>query len=209
MKKTITLLTVLALMLTIFAACANSTDVETTGSTSGETPEETTVETTEEATESEPMIEGADKLLSAIWADFAEDEKYYVGGGDYDNMVDGDAGLVTNTDYMIYNLHLPEEMHAQVDEVASLIHGMNANSMTTAAYHLAAGTDASAFAQGIRDSIQGTQWMCGFPEQLYVATVGEYVIVSFGLTDNITAIETHTATCFPNVEILFNEPIEG
>lgn len=205
MKKSISLLMVLALMLAMFAACAN-TDTE---DTQGETTEETTAETTEETTEAPVSIDGADKLLSSVWADFAEDDKFYVAGGDYDNIIENDAGIVTNSDYMTVSLHLPEQMHEQVDQVASLVHGMNANGMTVAAYHLASGTDVAEFAKGIRDSIQNTQWMCGFPELLYIASIGEYVVVGFGWTDNINAIATHTAAIYPTLEVLYNEPIEA
>lgn len=210
MKKFMTIAMALALVVMMFAACANDDSGETTLDTSADISStiesEAEAETTEDAT---PAIEGADKLLSAVWADIAEDEKYFVSGGDMNNMVDGDAGLVTDTDYMIYNLHFPEELHASVDQVASLIHGMNANSMTTAVYHLTEGTDAATFAESMRDTIQSTQWMCGFPEQLYIASVGEYVLVSYGLTDNVAAIESHLTAVYPAAQMLISEAILG
>ncbi len=210
MKKFLTLAMALALLTAMLAACGNGDTNDTTLGAQEQTTLSTEPETTEpETTEAVAEIEGADKLLSAVWSDFAEDEQYFVGGGDMNNMVDGDAGLVADTDYMIYNLHFPEELHASVDQVASLIHGMNANSMTTAAYHLAEGTDAATFAQSIRDSIQSTQWMCGFPELLYIASVGEYVVVSYGLTDNVTAIETHLSAVYPQTQMLISEEILG
>ena len=198
MKKLFCALLALIMVLSL-AAC---------GSDAG-TPATTEPAATELPTEPAVVIEGADKLLSAVWADMGEDEKYYVGGGDYDNMVENDAGLVTNTDYMTGSLHMPEDLVSQADQVASLVHGMNANSMTTGAYHLAEGTDVAAFAQAMRDSIQSARWMCGFPEQLFIASVGGYVVVSFGLTDNIASIENHLTTLYPSAEVLYKEAIEG
>lgn len=175
----------------------------------GTTAPEQTQAPTAEPTEPELVIEGTDKLLSMIWADMSEDEKYYVGGGDTEHMVENDAGLVTDADYMTYNLHLPEELHSQVTEAASLVHGMNLNSMTAAVYRLAEGTDAAAFAQALRDSIQSTQWMCGFPEQLYIASVADCVLVVYGLSDNVASIEDHFTQLYPVAETLYKEAIEG
>lgn len=173
----------------------------------GTTAPEQTQTPTAEPTEPGLVIEGTDKLLSTIWADMGEEEKYYVGGGDSEHAVENDAGLVTDADYMTYNLHLPEDLHSQVTEVASLVHGMNLNSMTAAAYRLTEGADAAAFAKELRAAIQSTQWMCGFPERLYIASVADCVLVVYGLTDNVTSIEGHFARLYPSAEELYAEPL--
>lgn len=210
MKKTFSLLLVLSLMLALFAGCVDANNPETTVDANVNVSEETTTEpVTEEQTEATPVIENAEKLLNAIWSDIPEEEQFYVGGGDYDTMTENVAGTVTNNDYKTAALHMPEEMLDQADDVASLVHGMNANNMTIAAYHLASSVDTAAFASGMRDAIQSTHWMCGFPELLYIASVGEYVIVGFGLTENINAIATHTEALYPTVEVLYNELIDG
>lgn len=191
MKKLISCLLALTMIFTM-AACGNSD-----------------VKETQDPTDPAVVIESADKLLSAIWSDMTEDETYYVWGGDYNVMVEGDASLVSDEGFMTTTLHLPEELKGQVDHAASLIHGMNTNSMTSAAYCLAEGTDVAAFAKTLRDGIQSTQWMCGFPEQLYIATVGGYVLAVFGLTDNVSSIQNHFTSLYPTAEVLYSEAIEG
>ena len=52
-------------------------------------------------------------------------------------------------------LGLPET--AKVDQAASLIHMMNQNTFTAAAYHCT--DDADALATALRDNIQQRQWM--------------------------------------------------
>ena len=72
-------------------------------------------------------------------------------------------------------LGLPET--AKVDQAASLVHMMNQNTFTAAAYHCT--DDADALATALRDNIQQRQWMCGFPDKVAVAVVGEYVVSVF------------------------------
>lgn len=152
-------------------------------------------------------VDSAKGLLSAVWADLPEDERFFVTGGDYDAPVENDAGTVTSTDFLTFNLLLPEALHSQVDEAASLIHGMNANSMTLGAYHLTADASADDFAATMREVIQGNHWMCGFPEELFIAAVDDYVLVGFGLADNMNAIETHLTGLYTQTQILYQEAI--
>lgn len=183
MKKIISLLLV-AIMAIALVACTNNN--------------EDTTKTDADATQT----------LSAIWADLAEDEKYFVSGGDMvNNTVENDAGKVEDANFMTYNMLLPEELHSQVDDVASLIHGMNANSLTLGMYHLTEGTDEAEFAETMRSAIQGNRWMCGFPEQLFIASVDGFVLVGYGLTDNIESIKTHLASVYPNSTIICEEAI--
>lgn len=151
----------------------------------------------------------AAQVLSSVWADFSEDEKFYVWGGDYDTIIENDAGTVQSKDFMTYSLLLPENLYDQVDDVASLIHGMNVNSMTVGMFHLVESADIDAFAQTMRDAIQNKQWMCGFPDELYIANMDGYVLVGFGLTENMSAIQTHFNKLYSNVQVLYQEPIQA
>jgi hypothetical protein len=91
-----------------------------------------------------------------------------------------------------------------------MIHMMNANTFTCGVVHLTEGADAAAFAQAMRDAIQGNQWMCGFPETLVIAVVdGEYVLVTFGLNDAVLPFMNHFSEVYVDAEILFNEAIAG
>ena len=66
---------------------------------------------------------------------------------------------------------------------------MNANTFTAAAYH--ATGDTAELAQQLRDNIMQCQWMCGFPDKLVVAEVGEYVVTVFGADELVDTFMTH------------------
>jgi hypothetical protein len=199
MKKMIALLLALT-MLVAFAGCNTTKAPETT---EGTKPVETTTAPT---TEAAPVAASALEILETVWAQFGEDEKFFVMGGDFDAMVDGAPGKVTNTDFMSGNLIVPAEQTANITDAAALTHGMNANTFTGAAYAVA---DAQAFATAMQTAIQGNRWMCGFPEKLVIAEVGGYVVVLFGHGDAVTPFQTKLTAAYPTTNVLVDEAIAG
>lgn len=193
MKKLISLILALAMVAAMAVGCS---PVEPAGTT-------------------EPSVvvpESALEILQNIWALYGEDEKFFCMGGDFNNPVDnapGNYGL-GDAEMLSYQLYVPADQVASIDQAASLIHGMNVNTFTSAAFHMAEGVDANAFATAIRDNVQSAQWMCGFPEKLIVAVIGgEYVLMAFGLNDAMTPFETKLATAYPDAVISYNEAITG
>ena len=199
MKKMIALLLALT-MLVAFAGCNNTNTPETT---EGSKPVETTTAPT---TEAAPVAASALEILETVWAQFGEDEKFFVMGGDFDAIVDGAPGKVTNTDFMSSNLIVPAEQVAGITDAAALTHGMNANTFTGAAYAVA---DAQAFATAMQTAIQGNRWMCGFPEKLVIAEVSGYVVVLFGHGDAVTPFQTKLTAAYPTTNVLVDEAIAG
>lgn len=194
MKKIIALL--LALVMTIaMAACAPAANNN-----------ETTTAPVETTTEPAVTIASALEILETVWGQFGDDEKFFVMGGDFDAMVDGAPGKVTNKDFMSSNLIVPAEQVANITDAAALTHGMNANTFTGAAYAVA---DAKAFATAMQSAIQGNQWICGFPEKLVIAEVGGYVVVMFGHGDAVTPFQTKLTAAYPTTNVLVDEAITG
>ena len=119
-------------------------------------------------------------LLEKVWSTYTEDEKFPTSGGDYSeaNSKEDAPGVYDLSDRAAVDsaLGLPET--AKVDQAASLVHMMNANTFTAAAYHCT--DDPAALATQLRDNIQQRQWMCGFPDKVAVIVVGEYVVSVFG-----------------------------
>jgi predicted small lipoprotein YifL len=192
MKKIFALLLAVVTVLSM-AACGANKPVETT-------PVTTVPPTTEPAAVAASALE----ILETVWAQFGEDEKFFVMGGDFDNMVDGAPGKVTNSDFIAGNLLVPADQTANITDVASLLHAMNANTFTCAAYAVA---DVNAFATAMQTAIQGNQWMCGFPEKLLIAEVGGYVVVAFGHGDAVNPFQTKLTAAYPTTQILVDEPI--
>ena len=148
------------------------------------------------------------ELLSNVWAGFAEDEKFPVMGGDMNNMVDGAPGNYDLADEgLTSTLLIPAEEVANVDEAASLVHGMMLNNFTCGAFHVTG--DVKAFAEAMNTAISNNQWMCGMPEKMLVAIVGEYVVATFGLESVITTFEGKLTAAYPSTEIVYNAAITG
>jgi hypothetical protein len=196
MKKIVSLILVCVMALSLIAC--------------GETkPAETTAPVT---TAPAVTVESALAVLEDIWAKYGEDEKFFVIGGNMESPVDGAPGNydMAYAENLTYNLLVPADQLANVDEAATMIHAMNANTFTCGVVHLTEGTDAAAFAQVMRDAIQGNMWMCGFPETLTVAVIGgEYVLIAFGVNDAMNPFMTHFGEAFADANILFNEAVEG
>ena len=182
MKKILALILAMIMVLS-FAACGNTA--------------------TEENTETEVTVGSALEILETVWGEFGEDEKFFAMGGDYDNMVDSAPGTVTNADYIAGVLLVPAG--TEVAEAAGLVHGMNLNTFTAGAFKVA---DAAAFAETMHEAIASNQWMCGFPDKMVIATIGnEYVVAAFGVNDAINPFEEKLAAAYPAAEIVYSEAI--
>ena len=119
-------------------------------------------------------------ILETVWNTYGEDEKFAVAGGDFSeaNAREDAPGVFDLKDRALVDSELGLPETAAVDEAASLVHMMNANTFTAAAYHATGDTDA--LAAELRSAIQDHQWMCGFPDKVVVAVRDAYVVVVFG-----------------------------
>ena len=215
MKKILALI-LAGVMLLSFAACGGNdvTEETTTEATVTEAPaEDTTEAAVEESTEapasSDSAAADAAGLLNQVWAKFADDEKFFAMGGHFSNPVDGAAGKydITMVEDLDGSLGLPQANAAQIDDAASLMHAMNANTFTGAAYHLTAGTDAAAFASAIESHLAGRHWMCGIPETLLIVAVDGYVVTAFGANDIVSNFKAKLTGEFASAQILVEKPI--
>ena len=192
MKKLVSLLLVFVMVAAMAAGCGEKKPAET-----------------------EPSVvvpASALEILENIWALYGDDEKFFAMGGDFNNPVDNAPGnySLEDAEMFSFQLYVPAEQVANVDQAASLIHAMNTNTFTSGVFHMTEGADAKAFAAAVRDNVQNAQWMCGFPEKLIVAVVGgEYVLMVFGLNDAVNPFETKLGTAYPDAEIVYNEAIAG
>ena len=148
--------------------------------------------------ENKVQIESSVALLNSVWDTYAEEEKFPVNNGDFNNLVENEAGAINLSDAENANalFHINEDALALVDEAGTMIHGMNANTFTAAAYHLKDANNAETLVNSLKDSIKSTQWMCGFPDTLIIYTVGDYVVAALGNTDAIETFKTKLATVY-------------
>ena len=211
MKKLLALI-LAALMLMALVACSAPQNDDKTGDTDAEQTtnneettdnETTTGDETEQGTPSTVTISAPVDVLNAIWAKYTDDFKFFAMGGDFSNLVDNAPGAYSleDKDSLAAQLICKGEAANAVAEAASLIHAMNANTFTGAAYKLTEGADMDAFLTAIKADIQGNQWICGFPEKLLTAKISDnYVVVAFGNGELIETFKTNLVSAYSFVE---------
>ena len=206
MKKLIALLMALT-MVAMMAACTN-------GNTETPATDATNAVDTTEGTEAvtAPAVNSALEVLETIWNAYGEDEKFAVIGGNMEDAVDGAPGNynMAYAENLTYNLIVPAELIPAVDEAASMIHMMNANTFTSGVLHLVDGTNVTEFADAMYNAISTNPWMCGFPEHMVIAVIdGSYVLIAFGVNDAMTPFQTHLSEVYPEATIVYNEALAG
>ena len=149
--------------------------------------------------------------LETVWGLYGDDEKFALMGGNPEaGIMDAPGAFdLTYTEALASFLQLSMEQLAEVEEAATMIHMMNANTFTGAALKLTEGADMAAFVETARESIQNAQWMCGFPEQLLIANVGGLVVLAYGLNDTMSVFESHLTEAYADAELLVSEAIAG
>jgi len=215
MKKLIALLLALTMVMGLVACGTTGNTNETTEATN-ETTEATTgtteaTEGTEGTVGAPAATNGAVDVLATVWNGVPEENRFFAMGGDMNNMVDNAPGVYSLEDEgMTATLLVPADQIANLDEAASLVHGMNLNNFTCGVYHIVAGGDAAAFADAMYEAISNNPWMCGFPEKMLIAVVdSEYVLVAFGINDAMTPFETSFSAAYADAEVKYNEAIAG
>ena len=150
------------------------------------------------------------EILETVWADYTDDEKFPIVGGNIEaNIMDAPGNYdMAYAENMTWNLLVPAEQIANITEAASMIHMMNANSFTCGAFKLADGVAAADFGAVMKDAVLNNQWMCGFPETLLIRSFGDsYVVVAFGINDAMTPFEQHLTAVYPGMQTIASEPI--
>lgn len=139
---------------------------------------------------SQVEITDANEILTKIWDKYnesaTEDTTFYIMGGNVESMVEGspakfDTSLEGAEDTLIYSYCIPADAIAMMDDIATMRNSMMVNNFTSGAYHILDTANVEAVITGIKDATLSNQWMCGFPEKLVIATIGdEYVVSAYG-----------------------------
>ena len=208
MKKILALI-LASLMLVACVACGNNQTNDTTDPVVTDAPETDAPETDAPETDAPetdapetdaPVAENALEILEKVWASYADEDKFMAAGGFGDTMnwegagnipTDNEEALLTAQSYFV----MTEDAIAMVDEIAHLMHGMNANTFTAGAFHLKADADKDAFIASVTDSVKNNHWMCGSPEKFVVITLGDYIITAFGHA-GVTEFSANTVPTF-------------
>lgn len=157
------------------------------------------------------QIEDALTLLNTVWDSYAEEERFPAAGGDSseENMNMEGPGRFGLEDAQALDtmFGLPQEAAGMVDDAASLMHMMNANTFTCAAFRTAEGADAAELAAALEESVMNRQWMCGFPDKLVIMEIGGYVVSAFGNEELIDTFKDKTTAAYPEAELVCEKAI--
>lgn len=202
MKKTsIAILLALALALGAASCGDNSSNNETNDTTISDV----TSDDASTSTVSDPV-----EFLNTVWSRYSDDEKFPAGGGyGDDNIVDGSAGYYElDADTLTWRLHFPADSISDITMVGSIEHMLNSNTFTAAAYTMADKSNADDLARAVRDSIQSTRWMCGFPDKIVIMTIDDILFASFGAEEQINTFRDRIIEVYNTAVTYYDEPIE-
>ena len=221
MKKilSLALAAVMALSLVACGGNNNETTAPETTVPAVETTAPVTETTAPEAETTAPEAEttapvtadanGATTVLQNIWNN-VEEKWAIVGGSDAENPVwDAPGNYDLASENLPYQLLVPADQVANLTEAGSMIHMMNANTFTCAAYKLAEGADQAAFVSAMETAIKNNPWMCGFPDQLIVAEVEGFVVIAFGVNSAIDPFVTALSAAYPAATTLVSVSLAG
>lgn len=149
-------------------------------------------------------------VLTAVTDAYAEDELFSFYGGDAEHAVTDAPGVydIQKKAELDTELGLPESEYDKIDDVASMVHMMNANTFTGAAYHLKDSAGRDSFAESLEENILARQWICGQPDTLIVIGVGDsYVIAVFGEAELVETFKTHALAELSGAELITERQI--
>ena len=109
---------------------------------------------------------------------------------------------ITDPSEVDRNLGYPAAQGDQLESAASLTHMLNANTFTAGAYQIKDGADMDALAKELEKNIQSRQWICGFPDRLLVAYVGNCLVGVFGADDLVQTFQDQLSAIFADVVIV-------
>ena len=154
-------------------------------------------------------VQVALEILTTAWDYFDETNKFSIGGGGYENMTMDAPGAVSisDTDSLTGLFSFPAEKVSMIDDAASMLHAMNANTFTAAAYHVTDSAVQQELADALKDSIMNTQWLCGFPEVMIIAGIGDdYVVTCIGNAVLVEEFKTQITDAY-GANILYEESL--
>ena len=211
MRKILALILTATLILSL-AGCQSGDDPAAGGSTPNEagdsqsqgsdSPEENGDNAPEETVSYSPL-----DILTTIWSSYPEDQKFAAAGGetmDGPGLMTGDYGTKETLDSI---LALPQDSYELVSETACLMHMLNANTFTCGVFRVTDSANVTAVADAIKEKVTTNQWICGVPNEMFVANIGNYVVSAFGNDEVMDVFKTALETSYPDVTFLYEEAI--
>lgn len=219
MKKLIALMMAFAIVAS-FAACGAKNETENIQNTQNSTTvpeddiaiEENIGGTIANTGDYKPQIDNntaALDLLDPIWMGLGGEHQPASYGGHFsEEYTSGPATYdLTYVEDLAGVLLLPVDQLDSIEEAATVVHMLNANSLTAGVVKLKEGTDVKAFADAVADRISNNQWMCGFPEWMSVIQINDNALfIAYGLYDLVTPMVENMDSSW-NTNQLYNKAL--
>lgn len=150
------------------------------------------------------------QVLETVIDTYTEEQKFPIGGGDSENLTSEVPGAfdISKTEELDMTLGLPESEAANIDDAASMVHMMNANTFTGAAYRLKSGVQVEEFSEAVKENVLAKQWMCGMPDTMVVIDVdGQYVLTAYGADELIETFKTNALSALDGTKVVLDAPV--
>ncbi|MBQ4347518.1 MAG: hypothetical protein IJC39_03640 [Firmicutes bacterium] len=155
----------------------------------------------------------AESLLSKVWKSYGEEEKFHAIGGDESHMNEEGPGKYSIEDAEVLDsvLGFPSAEISKIDDAASLMHAMNQNTFTCAAFRFKNEKDIEGGIAALKRNILSRRWICGFPDSLVIAKApGNYVIAVWGIDEGngtVSLFKQKLKSAVDGVQIAVDEEI--
>lgn len=149
-------------------------------------------------------------VLNEVIKVYGEDELFSMYGGDQENAVmDGPGKFdITKTEELESVYGLAADQSSNIEDAATMVHLMNANTFTGAAYRIKEGVDMNAFADAVKSCILAKQWICGQPDTMVIINVdGRYVITAFGAAELMEDFKTNVLSALDGAQVITEAPV--
>ncbi len=150
------------------------------------------------------------EVLSEVVKAYDENDLFSMYGGNQENAVMDAPGKfdIGKTEELDISLGLPADQVSNIEDAASMVHMMNANTFTGAAYRLKAGTDMDAFAEAVKAGLLARQWICGQPDTMVIINVdGRYVLTAFGAAELMEIFKNNALAALEGAQVIIEAPI--
>ena len=150
------------------------------------------------------------EVLNQVIEAYGEDELFSMYGGDQENAVmDGPGKFdIAKTEELESVYGLAADQSSNIEDAATMVHLMNANTFTGAVYRIKEGVDMNAFADALKSCILARQWICGQPDTLVLINVdGRYIITAFGEAGIIENFKTNALSALSGAQVITEAPV--
>lgn len=150
------------------------------------------------------------EVLNQVIEAYGEDELFSMYGGDQENAVmDGPGKFdIAKTEELESVYGLAADQSSNIEDAATMVHLMNANTFTGAVYRIKEGVDMNDFADALKSCILARQWICGQPDTLVLINVdGRYIITAFGEAGIIENFKTNALSALSGAQVITEAPV--